>query len=104
MKKKMIITTALTLVVLAAGAVSASAASACNNSRCGDEKALRQFTQETASLSSRLEAKYQELRQAYGNDSIDINKVNDLEAEITVIKEQIRDVADKLDVPACKLG
>lgn len=102
MKKNMIITTALALGLMAAG--TASAASACNGCQCGDEKAFKQLTDETAPLSSRLEAKANELRQAYGNDSIDINKASEIEAEIRILKGQIRAVADKLDIPACKLG
>lgn len=102
MRTKMIMITVLSLSVLGAGA--ASAASGCTDCNCGDEKAVKQLTNETAPISSRLEAKKLELRQAYGNDSIDINKVNEVEAEIRILKGQIRGVADKLNIRECKLG
>lgn len=102
MKKKMIVGIAMAMGMLSVGAVSASAAgSCCNDGKCADKKVVQQFTQETAALSSTLKAKDIELREQYSYEGIDMNKVNDLEAELKELKGKIKVAAEKYGLPAC---
>ena len=101
----MIIGLALAMGILSVGAVSASAAgSCCSDGKCSDKQAIQKFNQETGALSSALKAKDIELRNLYGYDSIDIHKVNDLEAELKELKGQIKVVAEKYGISACCLS
>lgn len=100
--KKDIIGLALAMGILSVGVVSASAAgSCCSGDACGDKRAVQQFTQETAALSSVLKAKDIELRDLYGYDSIDIRKVDGLETELKELKGKIKVVAEKYGISAC---
>lgn len=99
MKKNIIIGMALALGILSVGALTASAADTCG--KCADSQALQQYQQETGTLKSTLKAKDLELRGLYGYDSIDIHKVNVLEAEIKELKDKINVSATKLNIPAC---
>lgn len=102
MKKHMIIGIALAMATLSAGAVSASTAgSCCGTGSCGDKQAVQQFTQETAGLTSALNAKDSELRELNGYDSIDIRKADRLEAELKEMKNKIRVIADKHGISSC---
>lgn len=102
MKKNMIIGIALAMGILSVGAISASAADTCG--KCAEKQALQQFTLETDVLSSTLKAKDLELRGLYGYDSIDIHKVNALEAEIKELKDKINASATKFGISACSRG
>jgi peptidoglycan hydrolase CwlO-like protein len=102
MKKNMIVGIALAMGILSVGAISASAAYTCG--KCADNQTIQQFKQETDSLTSTLKAKDLELRALYGYDSIDIHKVNALEAEIKVLKDKINASATKFGIPACSQG
>jgi len=105
MKKTMIIGIASVMGMLSVGAISASAAgSCCNNGKCADKQVVQKFTQETAALSGALEAKDIELRAQYSYDAIDMNKVNELEAELKELKGKIRVVAEKYALPTCCLS
>lgn len=99
MKKNMIIGMALALGMVSVGALTATAADSCG--RCADSQALQQFRQETASLTSALKAKDLELRSLNVNDGIDTHRVNDLEAEIRELKDQINSSATKYKIPPC---
>jgi len=105
MKKKMIVGIALAMGMLSVGAISASAAgSCCSDGKCADKQVVQKFTQETATLSSALKAKNNELREQYSYDGIDMNKVNDLEAELKELKSNIRTVAEKYGISTCCLS
>ncbi len=98
----MIVGIALAMGILSVGAISASAADTCG--KCADNQAIQQFNQETDSVTSTLKAKDLELRALYGYDSIDIHKVNALEAEIKELKDKINASATKIGIPACSRG
>lgn len=51
--------------------------------------------------SAELKAKDLELRNEYGAEGININRIDALESEIKKLKAQIHAVADKLGIPAC---
>lgn len=105
MKKKMIVGIALVMGMLSVGAISASAAgSCCNDGKCADKQVVQKFTQETAALSSALKAKDIELREQNSYDSINMSKVNDLEAELKELKGKIKAVAEKHGLPTCCLS
>lgn len=105
MKKKMIVGIAMAMGMLSVGAISASAAgSCCNDGKCADKQVVQQFTQETAALSGALKAKDIELREQYSYDAINMNKVNDLEAELKELKGKIKVAADKYGLPTCCLS
>ena len=104
MKKKMIVGIAMAMGMLSVGAVSASAGgSCCNDGKCADKQVVQQFTQDTAELSSALKAKDIELREQYSYDGINMNKVNDLAAELKELKGRIKVAAEKQGLPACCL-
>ncbi len=98
----MIVGIALAMGILSVGAISASAADTCG--KCADNQAIQQFNQETDSVTSTLKAKDLELRALYGYDSIDIHKVNALEAEIKELKDKINASATKFGISACSRG
>jgi len=100
MKKHIIAGTALAIGLF--GAFSASAAEACD--KCIEKQALQQFNQETSGLTATLKAKILELRGLYGYESVDIHKVNQLEAEIKELKDRIDLSATKLGIPPCSRG
>lgn len=105
MKKKMIIGIALIMGMLSVGAISASAAgSCCNDGKCADEQVVQKLTQETAALSSALKAKDIELSEQNSYDSIDMNKVNNLEAELKELKGKIKVAAEKYGISTCCLS
>jgi peptidoglycan hydrolase CwlO-like protein len=105
MKKKMIVGIAMAMGMLSVGAISASASgSCCNDGKCADKQAIQQFTQETAVLSSALKAKDIELREQNSYDGIDMNTVNDLEAELKELKGKIKVAAEKYGIPNCCLS
>jgi len=99
MKKNIIVGIAMALGMLTVGALSASAADLCG--KCADSQAVQQFKQETDVLTSELKAKDIELRWLYSYDSIDMQKVNVVEAKIKELKEKINASASKLGIPAC---
>lgn len=99
MKRNMIAGMALALGILSFGAISASAADSCG--KCTDDKAVRQFTQETAVLTDTLKAKDLDLRKQYAFENIDINTVNALETEIRELNGKIDAAAQKYGIPAC---
>jgi len=102
MNKKMIVGIAMAIGILSVGALSASAADSCG--KCADKQAVQQFTQETASLTSELKVKNMELREQYAYDSIDTRKVSVLEEELKELKDKIKVVAEKYDIPSCCRG
>jgi peptidoglycan hydrolase CwlO-like protein len=105
MKKNLIVAIALALGVLSVGAVSASAASSCcNEGKHAGMQNMQQFSQETAGLSSQLKAKDIELREQYGFDGMDTNKVSNLEADLKELKGQIKVIAEKYSIQPCCLG
>jgi len=99
MKKNMIVGIALAMGILSVGALSASAADLCG--KCADQQAVQQFTHETFSLSSALKAKDIELREQYAYDSINTNRVSELEGELKELKDKINAAAQKYSIPAC---
>ena len=99
MKKNMIVGIAMAMGILSVGAMTASAADSCG--KCTDEQAVRQFTQETAALTSTLKAKDIELREQYSYDSLDTRKVSALENELKELKDKINVSAQKHGIPAC---
>jgi peptidoglycan hydrolase CwlO-like protein len=105
MKKNLIVGIALALGVLSVGAVSASAASTCcNEGKHAGMQNVQQFSRETTKLSNELKAKDIELRELYGFDGLDTNKVSALEADIKQLKGQIVHIAGKYDVQSCCLS
>ena len=105
MKKNLIVAIALALGVLSVGAVSASAASSCcNEGKHAGMQNVQQFSQETTNLSSELKAKDIELREQYGFDGMDTNKVSALEADIKDLKGRIALIAGKYNVQSCCLS
>ena len=105
MKKNLIVGIALALGVLSVGAVSASAASSCcNEGKHADMQNVQQFSQETARLSNELKAKDIELREQYGFDGMDTNKVSVLEADIKELNGKIKLIAAKYDLQHCCLS
>ena len=102
MKRNMIAGMAMALGILAVGAFSASAADTCG--KCADDKAVQQFTQETAGLRGTLKAKDLELRRQYAFDNINIYTVNALESEIRELNRQIDAAALKHGISACSRG
>lgn len=102
MKKQMIAGIALAMGILSVGTFTASAEEACcGNGKCADKHTVHQFTQETASLSSALKAKDIELRDLYGQDRVDMRKVDALEAEIKELKGNLAVAAEKHGIMAC---
>lgn len=99
MKRNILAGMALALGILSFGALSASAADSCG--KCADEKAVQQFSQETAGLTSALKAKDLELRKQYTFNNIDINEINALEKEIKELNAKINAAAQKYGIPAC---
>ena len=102
MKKNMIIGLALAIGILSIGAVSASAADSCGE--CADKQSVQQFTQDTSALSAELKTKEIELRELYGYEGIDTQKVGKLEAELKELKGRINAAAQKYGIPACSRG
>lgn len=104
MKKNIIVAT-LAMGILSVGTLSASAAgSCCKEGTCADKQSVQQFKQGTSALTSALNAKNFELRELYGYDSINIRKINQLEAEIADLKNQIKLVAEKEGIRTCCRG
>jgi len=102
MKKTMIGGLALAVAILTMGVGAASAAdSCCNDGKCHDIQALQQFNRDTANLTSALEVKDLELRQQFGYDSFDTQKVDRLENELKEMKGKIRHAAQKYNIPPC---
>lgn len=97
MKRKLIVVMAMGM--LSIGALSASAADACE--ACADKQTVRQFTQETAALAAVLQAKERELRMEISYERIDTNKTRVLEAELKELKDKINAVASRYGLPAC---
>jgi len=97
--KKNIIRTTVILGLLTFGALSASAAEACD--KCTEKQVLQQFSQETADLTTALKVKNFQLRELYSYDGLDVHKVNQLEEEIKDLKEKINLSANKLGVSPC---
>jgi septation ring formation regulator EzrA len=62
---------------------------------------VQQFSQETTKLSSELKVKDIELREQYGFDGMDTNKVSALEADIKELKERIALIASKYNIQSC---
>ena len=102
MKKNMIVVMAMSLGMLTMGALTASAADTCG--KCVDQQAVQKFTQETDKLASALKAKDIELREQYGFDGFDTQKVGKLETEIKELKDKINASAQKHGIPACSRG
>jgi len=99
MKKNLIIGTILALGTLSMSTLTASAAD--THGKCADGLAIQKFHRDTDPLASALKAKNLELRSLYGYDSIDIHKVDAVEAEIKELKYQINAFATKLNIPPC---
>ena len=99
MKKGMILGITLAAGLLSIGALTASAADVCD--KCTEKQAMQQFTKETETLKAELKAKDLELRGLYAYDSINIRKVNAIEADLKDIKDKIRATAAKHGITAC---
>ncbi len=105
MKRNLIVGTALAFGILSIGALSVSAATTCcNGSKCADQQAVQQFTQESADLTATLKAKNTELREQYAFEGIDPGKVGTLEAELNVLKDKRAVVAEKYGIKPCCLS
>ena len=99
MRKNTIVRTAVVVGLLSFGALSASAAEACE--KCTEKQVLRQFTEETAELTTVLKTKNFQLRELYGYDGFDVQKANQIETEIKNLKDKIKLSANKLGVFPC---
>lgn len=103
MKKNLIVGIAMAAGVLTMGAMSASAAESCNGS-CTDQQSVHQFKQETSVLSGNVEALEAQIREQYSNDSIDIRKIEALEAQLKTLKDKIEVIALKHNISKCARG
>lgn len=107
MKKKTVVGIALAVGMLSMGAVSASTAAAsscCNGSKCADRQAIEGFDREATETTDTLKAKELELRELYGYDGIDANKVAELQSEIQGLRANIKVVAGRYDILSCCLN
>ncbi|BCS55645.1 hypothetical protein [Geobacter sp. SVR] len=98
MKRKMIVGT-LAMGLLAFGAFSATAAEACD--KCVENQVMQQFRQEVSPLATAIREKDIQVRNLYGYDRPDMQKISALEAEIKELKDTIESSADKFGIPAC---
>lgn len=99
MKKNMIIGMTMALGMVTVGALSASAADSCG--QCAEKQTVQQFTQETAALTTALQAREIELGVQKSYESIDSNRVGGLEQEIKALKTTIDAAATKFGIHAC---
>jgi cell division FtsZ-interacting protein ZapD len=65
---------------------------------------VQQFSQETTNLSSELKAKDIKLREQYGFDGVDTNKVSAIETDIKELKGKIQLIANKYNIQSCCLS
>ncbi len=103
MKKNIIVGIAMAAGVLTMSAMSASAAGSCNGT-CADQQSIQQFKQETSVLSGNVESIEAQIREQYSNDSIDIRKIDELEAQLKTLKDRIEVFALKYNIPKCSQG
>lgn len=103
MKKQMIVGIAIAAGMFSFGVFSASAADfGSTAASCTDKQAYQQFVQETAGLADKLNKTDWELREQYNSsDSIDNNKVRELEENQKEFKKEINAAAQKYGIPAC---
>ena len=102
MKKQMIVGIAIAAAMLSFGALSASAADSDSSAAsCADKQAYQQFVQETAGLADKLKKTDWELREQYSPDSIDNNKVRELEEDQKELKNEINAAAQKYSILTC---
>lgn len=64
-------------------------------------ESLNKLRQSTADLRAQLKAKDLELRSLNGNETIDTRRADELEANIKVIKAQIKSVATSMNLEVC---
>lgn len=64
-------------------------------------ESLNKFRQNTTALREHLKAKDLELRRLNGDETIDVRRADELEADIRGIKEKIRSVAANLNLEVC---
>lgn len=102
MKMKRVVGIALAAGILSMGAVSAWAAKpCCNGSNCADQQAVEKFSREAAETTGALKAKELELREQYGYDGIDANRVAELQAEIKGLRSSLQVVAERHGILPC---
>ena len=102
MKKQAIVGAVVALGLFAGSTAFAATCGSCgDNVKCKDTQAVQQFKNETAGLFADLKAKNIELRNEYGFEGINMNRVNELEGQIKELKAKIHAVADKLEIPVC---
>ena len=105
MRKLMIVGTALAMGVLSVGAVSASTASSCcKDGSCSDKQILQKVAQETEGVTNILRVKEIELRELYGRDGMDSQRVAELESEIQRLKSKVKLVEEKYGISPCCRG
>lgn len=107
MKKNMIIGTVMALGIFSMGTISASASDSDTLVvNCVDKQASQQFIQETAAVNAALKAKEIELKEQYAyndfegglHEGVDVAKINKLEGEIKVLKDQLSASAKKYGI------
>lgn len=103
MKKQMIVGIAIAVGMFSFGTFSASAADSGPSAvSCTDKQAYQQFVQETAGLADKLKKTDWELREQYNSsDSIDNNKVRELEDNQKELKKELNAAAQKYGISAC---
>lgn len=64
-------------------------------------ESLNKLRQSTTDLRAQLKSKDLELRSLNGNETIDVRRADELEADIKGIKEKIRSVAASMNLEVC---
>lgn len=94
----------LALVVVAAVLALSGAVYAEDNQssvKAVNAESLNKLRQNTSDLRSQLQAKDLELRSLNANETIDLRRADELEADIKEIKAKIRSVAASLNLEVC---
>jgi peptidoglycan hydrolase CwlO-like protein len=64
-------------------------------------ESLNKFRQNTTDLREQLKAKDLELRRLNGDETIDVRRADELEADIRGIKEKLKSVAASMNLEVC---
>lgn len=99
MKNKVMALVLLAAVFAFAGVASAEIGQASEKAVNADMANI--FRQQTVDLRQQLQAKDLELRELYGQDGINMRRVDELEGEITQIRTKIRSVAASMNLEPC---
>lgn len=99
MRKNILALVVITAVLALSGAVYAEDNQ--SSVKALNAESLNKLRQNTAELRAQLQAKDLELRSLNGNETIDIRRADELEADIKGIKAQIRAVAASMNLEVC---